>query len=84
MQAEFKRFRLGKFTKLVGVLELLGGLGLFIGLKNRPILLISSGGLAALMCLGVLVRMKVRDGLWLALPAIFFGGLNTLIFFNAL
>ena len=48
MQNEFKRFKLEKFTKLTGILELLGGIGLLVGLKFGFILLISSGGLALL------------------------------------
>ena len=43
MQNEFKRFGLERFTKVTGLLELLGGIGLFLGLKYNFILLISSG-----------------------------------------
>ncbi len=45
MQNEFKRFELERFTKLIGLLELLGGVGLLVGLKYQFILLIASGGL---------------------------------------
>ncbi len=84
MQNEFKRFKLEKFTTLTGVLELLGGIGLLVGLKFGFILLISSGGLALLMLLGFGVRIKVKDSFWLSFPSLFFMVLNLLIFFNAI
>lgn len=84
MQNEFKRFGLEKFTKLTGLLELLGGIGMLVGLKFSFILLISSGGLALLMLLGFIVRLKVKDGFWLSFPSFFFMALNLFIFFNAI
>jgi len=80
MQNEFKRFGLEKFTKLTGLLELLGGIGMLVGLKFSFILLISSGGLALLMLLGFIVRLKVKDGFWLTLPSLFFMVLNLYVF----
>jgi uncharacterized membrane protein YphA (DoxX/SURF4 family) len=84
MQDEFKRFGLEKFTTLTGVLELLGGIGLLVGLKFGFLLLISSGGLALLMLLGFGVRIKVKDNFWLSFPSFFFMVLNLFIFFNAI
>jgi len=80
MQNEFKRFELERFTRLVGLLEILGGIGLLVGLKFQLILLIASGGLAILMLLGFGVRLKMKDGLWLSFPSIFFMFLNVYIF----
>lgn len=84
MQNEFKRFGLEKFTKLTGVLELLGGIGMLIGLKFDIVLLISSGGLALLMLMGFGVRMKLKDSFWLSFPSFFFMALNLFVFFNAI
>lgn len=84
MKNEFKRFGLEKAGALTAVLELLGASGLLIGLKYHPILLVSAGGLALLMLLGVAVRIKVGDTLWITLPAIFFMLLNAYIFFISL
>lgn len=84
MQNEFKRFGLEKFTKLTGVLELLGGIGTLVGLKQNIILLISSGGLTLLMLMGLGVRIKLRDSFWLSFPAFFFMALNLFIFFYAI
>lgn len=84
MRNEFKRFKLEKFTTLTGILELLGGIGLLIGLKVGFIMLISSGGLALLMLLGFGVRIKVKDRFWLSFPSLFFMLLNLYVFIVAL
>lgn len=79
---EFKRFGLEKFGILTAVLEICGAVGLLIGLMVHSLLLISSGGLALLMLLGVVARINVKDSLWVSLPALFFMVLNAFIFFN--
>ena len=84
MQDEFKRFGLEKFTKLTGVLELLGGIGMLTGLMSDNILLISSGGLTLLMLLGFIVRLKVKDGFRLCFPSFFFMILNLYVFIMVL
>lgn len=81
MKLEFKRFGLEKLGLLTIVLEFLGALGLLAGLWIPSVLLLSSGGLALLMFLGVLVRLKMKDGLLVSLPAIFFMVLNAYIFY---
>jgi len=80
MQNEFERFGLPKFAIFIGVLEILGGLGLLVGLKIPEILLLSSGGLALLMLLGVGVRIKIKDSVLLATPAFLLMLLNLYIF----
>lgn len=84
MKSEFKRFGLEKVGTLTAVLELLGAVGLLVGLKINPILLFSAGGLALLMFLGVLVRIKMKDSLLISLPAFFYFVLNAYIFFMSL
>jgi hypothetical protein len=69
MEREFKRFGLARFRILTGALEVLGGLGLLLGLWYLPLLAAAAGGLAVLMLLGVVVRVRVGDGVWLTLPA---------------
>jgi uncharacterized membrane protein YphA (DoxX/SURF4 family) len=78
---EFKRLGHEKAGALTAILELLGALGLLVGLKFHSILLISAGGLAILMFLGVIIRIKAKDRLWITLPALFFMILNAYIFF---
>lgn len=84
LKQDFIRFGLAKAGALTAILEIMGALGLLFGLKFRCILLVSSAGLALLMVLGVAVRLKARDSIWLMLPAMFFMVLNAYIFFMSL
>ena len=84
MKNEFKRFNLKKLGFLVIMLEILGALGLLVGIWYKPLLLVSSAGLALLMFLGVIVRFNVKDSLWITIPALFYMSLNTYIFYLAL
>jgi hypothetical protein len=81
MKAEFKRFQLERLGLLVIVLEILGALGLLVGFWfYTPLLLLSSGGLAVLMFLALIVRLRLKDSLWVSLPALFFMLLNVYVF----
>lgn len=84
MKNEFRRFGLKKLGLVTIIFELLGGVGILVGLKSYPILLLSSGGLAVLMFLGVIFRLKLKDSLLVSLPALFFMVLNAGIFAWAL
>ncbi len=84
MKSEFNHFGLAKAGTLTAVLELMGAVGLLVGIKFPLILLISSGGLALLMFLGVVIRIKIKDSFWTTLPALFFMILNAYIFFMSL
>ena len=83
MKIEFKRFGLEKFGTLTAVLEILGALGLLIGISLHTLLLISSGGLTILMLLGVIVRIKMKDSLLISTPATVYMLLNGCIFYLA-
>jgi len=84
MKNEFKRFGLEKIGLLTIVLEFIGALGLIVGLKFNPILVISSLGLALLMLIGLIVRIRLKDSIRISLPAFFFMGLNSYIFFESI
>ncbi len=84
MKSEFKRFELEKFGLLTAVLEIGGAIGLLAGFYINSILLISSGGLALLMFLGFLARLRVKDSLWVSLPALLYLVLNSYIFIESL
>jgi len=81
MKTEFKRFNIEKLGLLTIILEILGAVGLLIGLLFKPILLISSGGLAILMLLALMIRIKSKDSLLISLPALFYMILNACIFY---
>jgi hypothetical protein len=84
MKNEFKRFGLEKMGLFTIVLEILGALGLLIGVLYHPILIISSLGLSLLMFAGVLVRIKVKDNIWISLPAFLYMLVNAYIFWTAI
>lgn len=84
MKMEFKRFGLEKFGLMIITLQFLGAMGLIVGLKYNPILTIASFGLALLMFFGVIVRIKLKDNLWISLPALFYMGLNSYIFWASI
>jgi hypothetical protein len=84
MKKEFKRFGLEKIGLLTIILELLGATGLIIGFLFTPILIVSSLGLALLMIAGLIVRIRLKDSLFVSLPALFFAGLNAYIFLESI
>jgi hypothetical protein len=84
MKNEFKRFGLEKLGLLTILLEFIGALGLLVGLIFKPILVISSLGLALLMLIALIVRMKLKDSLLISLPAFFYMSLNIFIFLEAI
>lgn len=79
MKSEFKRLDLERIGLLTITLELLGSIGLIVGLLYQPILILSSGGLALMMFIAILFRLKLKDTLWVSLPALFYMILNTYI-----
>lgn len=70
MDAEFKRYGLTRFRRLVGALECLGALGLLAGHFSQPVLVLAAAGLTALMVLAVVTRVRIGDSLVQAIPAI--------------
>ncbi len=76
MQQEYARYGLTRFRNLVGGLQLLGAVGLLVGLHQPWAGLMGSGGLALLMMLGVGVRIKIKDSLLQTLPAFAYMILN--------
>lgn len=80
MKSEFKRFGLEKFGLFVIMLQFFGATGLMIGLKFNTLLTLSSLGLALLMFSGLIVRLKIKDSVWVSLPATFYMVLNAYIF----
>jgi hypothetical protein len=80
MVLEFKRFGLPDSQRLLtGVLQLSGSAGLITGFFIPVIGLMASGGLALMMLVAFLVRMKIRDGFWETVPSVLFLALNSWI-----
>jgi len=83
MRAEFERFGLSRFRRLTGSLEVLGGVGLLVGLAVPEVMLVAAGGLTLLMLLGVITRIRVRDSLLESLPAWIVLAINAFIAVSA-
>ena len=82
--AEFERYGLARLRRLTGMLQVAASVGLLAGLFDRPLLLLSSGGLALMMFLAVVTRFRIKDPLLAAIPALALCLLNAFIFVRAL
>jgi uncharacterized membrane protein YkgB len=83
MMLEFERFGLTPLQRqLTGIFQLLGSVGLLVGLWQPLTGLVASSGLALLMLLGFLTRIKIRDGVVQSLPALLFMLLNAYLAFT--
>ena len=76
MDAEFERYGLARFRRLIGALECLGALGLVVGHFNRPVLVLSAAGLTLTMLMAIATRIRIGDSLVQTLPAIVLLALN--------
>ena len=81
---EYKRWGFDNNRKLIGFFQLLGGIGLFIGLKYNLILIISSLSLLIMMVFAVFIRIKIKDNVSEALPALTYILLNVIILYYSL
>jgi len=81
MKSEFERFNLKHIGLFIIILEILGAIGLLVGIFFKPILLISSGGLSLLMFFGFMTRVKLKDSFLVSFPSIFLMILNGYIFY---
>ncbi len=69
MVVDFERFGLTSFRTMTGILEILGGLGVLVGVRYPGLATVAAAGLCVLMLLGVLVRLRAGDGPVQAVPA---------------
>ena len=84
MKQEFIRYCLQKIGLFVIILQSIGAVGLIIGFKYPPILLISALGLSLLMLAGLIVRLRLKDSLSAYFPALFYMLLNAYIFIRVI
>lgn len=73
---DFARYGPARLRVLTGTLQVAGSLGLLLGYRYRPLLMLSAGGLAAMMSVAILLRLKLRDPLRASVPAFFYLCLN--------
>lgn len=82
--AEFERYRLARWRKLVGFLEIAGALGLLAGWWFPPLQTAASAGLFALMLCGLWARWRICDPWYAMLPAFILAMMNLAIVLNAI
>lgn len=82
MKIEFKRYSLEKLRIVTGFLEILGGLGLLIGLEYTFILKLAALGLAMMMIAALFVRIKIKDSPLQSVPALTLLLINLFILFS--
>jgi hypothetical protein len=83
MMEEFERYRLSRFRRATGALEVLGAAGLAAGYLFSPLTVLSAGGLSILMVLGLAVRVRVKDPILEMVPAAFLLLVNAFIAIQA-
>ncbi len=82
MVDEFNRYGLPQFRPLVGALEVAGGLGLVVGYFIPIIQILAAGGIALLMLMGCIVRIKIKDSFIQILPAFIFFVISAFVVLN--
>ena len=82
MKSQYARWGYPEQRYLIGTLQFLGGIGILLGFIYKPLIPLSSASLMLLMLAAVGVRIKINDGFFLMLPAIFYAILNFLILVN--
>jgi uncharacterized membrane protein YphA (DoxX/SURF4 family) len=79
MVKDFQRFGIANVRTLTGVLEVSGGIDLLVGYKRLLALRTSSGGLALLMLIAFVIRVRFRDSFAELLPSLLLMLLNAYI-----
>jgi len=66
------RFGLASLRNLIGLLQICGALGLLAGLRFPLLGQTAAGGLALMMLLAILIRIKIHDGFLKTTPAVLY------------
>ena len=81
MIQEFSRWGFGNLRILVASFQMLGGIGLLLGLYNIWLLCLVSFLLIFMMIYAVIIRIRVKDSFLMTLPAIIYALVNSVIFY---
>ena len=84
MVSEYARWGYSDQRILLGCIQLLGGIGLLIGIANSVLLSVTSFLLTFMMITAIFVRIKIKDSLINMFPAIFYSLINFIILYNSL
>ena len=78
-RGEFERYGVPAVRHFVGLMEVLGGTAVILGIAIAPLGALAAAGLTALMALGLIVRVRIRDAPRLMVPAASLGALNAVL-----
>ena len=81
MILEFSRWGFGNLRILVASFQMLGGIGLLLGMYNIWLLCLVSFLLILMMISAVIIRIRVKDSFLMTLPAIIYALVNSVIFY---
>ena len=84
MKSEYARWGYDNQRKIVGSLQLLGGIGLILGLQINVLLITTSFCFIMMMTMAIFIRIKIKDNIADILPAITYLFLSILIFYNSI
>jgi uncharacterized membrane protein YphA (DoxX/SURF4 family) len=84
MISEYEKWGFKNQRVILACCQLLGGLGLLIGLVIPLMLSVASFLLMCMMLTAVFVRIKLKEGLIKMLPALLYVVLNLFIFYNSM
>lgn len=83
MKLEFSRWGVGNLRILVASFQMLGAIGLLLGMYNIWLLCIVSFLLMLMMITAVIIRIRVKDSLLLIAPALIYTLLSFMIFYSS-
>ncbi len=68
-RGDFERYGMARVRVLVGSMQLLGAIGVLVGLVVAPVGAAAAAGLTLMMLIGVATRWRLRDAPHLMVPA---------------
>lgn len=83
MILEFSRWGIGNLRILVASFQMLGGIGLLLGMYNIWLLCLVSFFLTLMMIIAIIIRIRVRDSFLLTVHALMYALLSFIIFYSS-
>tara|TARA_B100001758_G_scaffold207365_1_gene188464 strand:- start:5468 stop:5815 length:348 start_codon:yes stop_codon:yes gene_type:complete len=83
MISEFSRWGVGNLRILVACFQMLGGIGLLLGMYNIWLLCLVSFLLMIMMIIAIIIRIRVNDSFFLIFPALIYAVLSFIIFYSS-
>lgn len=83
LEKEFVRFGLSSLRKQIGLLQICGSIGLLAGFRFPLLGQSAAAGLALMMLLAIVVRIKIHDSFLKTTPAILYFLVNGYLVFSA-